>query len=217
MSEELALWIAASYLLGAIPTSWIVVKLARGQDLRSLGSGNLGATNLYRQLGWRYAVPVGLFDMGKGAAPVLLFAPRVGGEAGIAGGGDVTALLLGSAAVLGHIFSVFVRFRGGKGVATGAGVVLALAPWAFVAALIVWVAIVRLTGYVSLGSMLAAVTLPPAAWLLYRERQPLVWLFTGLALLVIALHRSNLQRLLAGTEHRFRVGRGGTDREGIRS
>lgn len=196
MTTGLALWLAASYLLGAIPTSWLTVRLVKGQDLRTLGSGNLGATNLYRQLGWRFAVPVGVFDLAKGAIPVLCFAPR-------AGGGDPAALLLGATAVVGHVFSVFVRFRGGKGVATGAGVVLALAPWAFLAALLVWAVVVRLSGYVSLGSILAALSLPPAVWLLEPERRALAWAFAVLALMIVVLHRQNIGRLAAGTEHRF--------------
>jgi glycerol-3-phosphate acyltransferase PlsY len=188
-------WCLAAYLLGAIPTSWIIVKLVTGQDLRTLGSGNLGATNLYRQLGWRFAVPVGLFDLAKGAIPVLLFGPRAGG--------GLVPLLLGVTAVFGHVFSVFVRFRGGKGVATGAGVVLGLAPWAFLVALVVWAVVVRLSGYVSLGSILAAAVLPAAAWVLHPERRDLLWLFALLAGLIVLLHRQNIQRLLAGTEHRF--------------
>jgi len=192
-------WFLASYLLGAIPTSYLVVRLARGEDLRRRGSGNLGATNLYRVLGWRYAVPVALFDMAKGAVPVLVFAPR-------AGHGEFTPLLLGATAMVGHVFSVFVGFRGGKGVATGAGVVLGLAPWAFLAALAVWALLVRATGYVSLGSIVAALTLPPAVWLLQPERRSLIWIFGLFAALVVVTHRANLRRLLAGTESRF--GRG---------
>jgi len=192
-------WFLASYLLGAIPTSYLVVRLARGEDLRRRGSGNLGATNLYRVLGWRYAVPVALFDMAKGAVPVLVFAPR-------AGHGEFTPLLLGATAMVGHVFSVFVGFRGGKGVATGAGVVLGLAPWAFLAALAVWALLVRATGYVSLGSIVAALALPPAVWLLQPERRSLIWIFGLLAVLVVVTHRANLRRLLAGTESRF--GRG---------
>ena len=192
-------WFLASYLLGAMPTSYLVVRLLRGEDLRRQGSGNLGATNLYRVLGWRYAVPVALFDMAKGAVPVLVFAPR-------AGPGEFTPLLLGATAMLGHVFSVFVGFRGGKGVATGAGVVLGLAPWAFLAALAVWALLVRATGYVSLGSIVAALALPPAVWLLHPERRSLIWIFGLLAALVVVTHRANLRRLLAGTESRF--GRG---------
>jgi len=193
---DLLPWFVASYLVGAIPTSYLVVRLVRGEDLRKLGSGNLGATNLFRVLGWRYAVPVGLFDMLKGAVPVLVFAPR-------AGGGELVPLLLGVTAVIGHVFPVFIGFRGGKGVATGAGVVLGLAPWAFLAALVTWAVLVRLTGYVSLGSVVAALVMPAALYLVYPERRQLVWLFVALAALIVLLHRANIRRLLAGTEHRF--------------
>lgn len=189
-------WFLASYLLGSIPTSWLVVKLVTGQDLRSLGSGNLGATNLYRQLGWRWAVPAGLIDVAKGAVPVLVFGPR-------AGDGLLLAMLLGLTAVVGHVFSVFVRFKGGKGVATSAGVVLGLAPWAVLASLVVWGVVVRLSGYVSLGSLVAAAVLPLAVWLLHPGLRSLIWLFAALALIVVILHRANIRRLLAGTEHRF--------------
>ena len=193
---ELLPWLLASYLLGAIPTSYLVVRLVKGQDLRLLGSGNLGATNLYRTLGWRYALPVGLFDLLKGVVPVVVFGPR-------AGGGEVVPLLLGLAALLGHVFSIFVSFRGGKGVATGAGVVLGLAPWAFVAALAVWALVLALSGYVSLASITASVLLPPAVYLLAPERRSLVGLFALLAALIVFFHRANIKRLLSGTEHRF--------------
>jgi len=199
MIPEWLPWLAASYLLGAIPTSYLTVRLVKGQDLRRLGSGNLGATNLFRQLGWAFAIPVGLFDLAKGAIPVMVFGPR-------AGGGQVVPLLLGAAAVVGHVFSVFVKFKGGKGVATGAGVVLGTAPWAFLVALVVWAVVTRLSGYVSLGSILAAASLPPAVWLLHPERRGMVWLFALLALAIIALHGANIRRLAEGTENRF--GRG---------
>jgi glycerol-3-phosphate acyltransferase PlsY len=189
-------WFIASYLLGSLPTSWIVVKLVKGQDLRKLGSGNLGATNLYRQLGWRWAVPAAVIDVAKGVVPVLVFGPR-------AGGGEIMALLLGLTAVLGHVFSLFVNFKGGKGVATGAGVLIGLAPWAALVAVVIWAVIVKVTGYVSLGSVVAAAVLVPALWLLYPDRRDLVWPFALLALMIIVLHRANIQRLLKGTEHRF--------------
>lgn len=195
-------WAVASYLLGAIPTSYLVVRAVKGQDLRSLGSGNLGATNLYRQLGWRYAVPVGLFDLAKGALPVVAARSVGGASAGV-------ALALGAAAVVGHVYSVFVGFRGGKGVATGAGVVLGLAPWAFVGSLVVWAVVVRLSGYVSLGSVLAALAFPVIAWLAHPGQRHLAWMYALLAGLIIVLHRANLRRLLAGTEHRFGGPHGG--------
>lgn len=193
---ELLPWLIASYLLGSIPTSYLTVRLLKGQDLRTLGSGNLGATNLFRVLGWKYAIPVGLFDMMKGAVPVLVFAPRAGGT-------DMAAILLGLAAIAGHVFSVFVGFKGGKGVATGAGVVLGLAPWAFLTALALWAIVVKTTGYVSLGSIVASGTLPLAVYILHPERRPLLWVFGGLAAAILLLHRANIRRLLAGTENRF--------------
>ncbi len=186
----------ASYLIGAIPTSLVVARAARGIDLRKVGSGNLGATNLYRQLGWKYAVPVGVFDLLKGAIPVAVFAPAVG--LGLLG-----ATVLGMIAVLGHVYSVFVGFKGGKGVATGGGVILGLAPLAFLVSLLVWIVTVRWSGFVSLGSILGAVVLPPAIWLLHPERHDIVLPVALLALLVVWFHRANIRRLLAGTEHRF--------------
>ena len=142
-------WLLASYLLGAIPTSYLAARAFRGIDLREHGSRNLGATNLYRVLGWRFALPVGLFDAAKGLIPVLVFAPRVSSS-------ELFALVCGLMAVLGHVFSVFVRFRGGKGVATAAGVMLGLTPAALGLALAVWIVVVYCTGYVSLGSIAGA-------------------------------------------------------------
>lgn len=196
---NLVLAIAASYLVGAIPTSYLVVRAVRGIDLRTVGSGNLGTTNLFRQLGWRWALPVGVFDTLKGAIPVAVFAPW-------SGLGVVSAALLGLVAVLGHVYSVFVGFKGGKGVATGGGIVLGMAPLAFLGALVTWAVVVRLSGYVSVASITAAAILPVLLWLLHPEARPAIWLVAGLSLLVIWLHRANIARLRAGTEHRFRRG-----------
>ena len=151
-------WLLASYLLGAMPTSYLAGRLFRGIDLREHGSRNLGATNLYRVLGWRYAVPVGLIDAAKGLIPVLVFAPRVSAS-------ELFALVCGLTAVLGHVFSVFVGFKGGKGVATAAGVMLGLTPAALGVALVVWLVLVFLTGYVSVGSIAAAAVFPVAVLL----------------------------------------------------
>jgi glycerol-3-phosphate acyltransferase PlsY len=191
------LWLLASYLLGAIPTSYLVSRLFARIDLREHGSGNLGATNLYRVLGWKYAVPVALFDIAKGAIPVLVFAPQVSDS-------ELFALMCGVAAILGHVFSVFVRFKGGKGVATAAGVMLGLTPLALAIAALVWALVLLLTGYVSLGSIAAATVLPFAVYLLEHPRTPeLLWIDTLVAAGVIVLHRRNIQRLLKGTENRF--------------
>jgi acyl phosphate:glycerol-3-phosphate acyltransferase len=190
-------WLLASYLLGAVPTSYLAARLVRGIDLREHGSRNLGATNLYRVLGWRYAIPVGLFDAAKGAIPVLVFAPRISPS-------QLVALLCGVVAIVGHVFSVFVRFRGGKGVATAAGVMLALTPLALGAAALVWVVLVYLTGYVSLGSIVAAAVFPVAVYLLERPDQPqILWVDALVAAAIIWLHRANIRRLLQGTENRF--------------
>lgn len=192
-----AFWLLASYFLGAIPTSHLVSRTLAKIDLREHGSGNLGATNLYRVLGWKYAIPVALFDIAKGAIPVLVFAPQVSDS-------ELFALACGIAAILGHVFSVFVRFNGGKGVATAAGVMLALTPLALAVAATVWALVVLLTGYVSLGSIAAAATLPVAVYFLEHPRTPeLLWIDTLVAAGVILLHRRNIQRLLKGTENRF--------------
>jgi acyl phosphate:glycerol-3-phosphate acyltransferase len=194
-------WLLASYLLGAIPTSYLVSRGIARIDLRQRGSGNLGATNLYRVLGWRYAVPVALFDIAKGAVPVLVFAPQVQAT-GLAP--LPIALACGVAAILGHVFSIFVGFRGGKGVATAAGVMLGLAPLAVGVAALVWAVILLLTGYVSLASITAAVVLPFAVYLLDNSPSPpLLWVSLGVAAGVVVLHRQNIQRLLKGTENRF--------------
>ena len=193
---RLVLALLASYLLGAIPTSFLAGKLFRGIDLRQHGSGNLGATNLYRTLGARFAIPVGLFDMAKGAVPVMLIAP-------MASSSKYVAILCGIMAVVGHVFSVFVRFRGGKGVATASGVMLGLTPWAVMVSLAVWVIVARASGYVSLGRMAGEIVLPLAAWLLHPSQRDIIWIQILVALAIIWLHRANIRRLLAGTENRF--------------
>jgi len=190
-------WLIASYLLGAVPTSYLAARLFRGIDLREHGSRNLGATNLYRVLGWRYAVPVGLLDAAKGLVPVLVFAPRVSSS-------ELFALICGLVAVVGHVFSVFVGFKGGKGVATAAGVMLGLTPAALGVAVLVWAALVYLTGYVSVGSIAAAAIFPLAVYLLEPPDQPaMLWLDVAVAAAIVWLHRGNIQRLLKGTENRF--------------
>lgn len=197
MSLDAASALIASYLLGAIPTSYLAGRIFRGIDLREHGSKNLGATNLYRALGWRFAIPVGMFDAAKGAIPVLLFAPRVSGSA-------LFALACGITAVVGHVFSIFVGFRGGKGVATAAGMMLALTPAALGVAALVWAVLVFLTGYVSVGSIAAAAVFPLAVYILERPDRPeILWLDAAVALGIIWLHRANIRRLLNGTENRF--------------
>ncbi len=196
------LLVLLAYLLGSIPTSFWVGRAVYGVDLRREGSGNLGATNTFRVLGWKAALPVLLVDVAKGFVPAWLF-PRLGG------GAWGWALAYGAAAILGHVFSVWVRFKGGKGIATSAGVFLGLAPWAVLAGFVVWTLTVATTRIVSLASMLAALTVPVAVWLLPPPGgRALQWFTVALAAFVLWAHRANLRRLLKGEEHRFGRGPG---------
>lgn len=190
------LLLVGSYLLGALPSSYLAGKLTRGIDLRQHGSGNLGATNTFRVLGPRIALPVLGFDLLKGWAPTYFF-PRWDG-----GSETAWALLYGAAAIVGHVYPVYMRFRGGKGVATGAGVLLALAPRAVLVGIFVWATVVFLTRIVSLASLAAAVAVPPVI-LFTRGLGLIFWASIGLSIFVIYAHRSNIRRLLRGEEHRF--------------
>ncbi len=214
----LAALLLASYVVGATPTSYWVGKGVFGVDLRERGSGNLGATNVHRVLGWKAAVPVMAVDIFKGWLPVAWFPVLLAGVAssgtpGAPGAGLTAdpwawAPAFGALAIVGHVYSFWVGFRGGKGVATSAGVFLALAPLAVLAGFAVWLVTVVITRYVSLGSVLAAVTLPVAVVLLPHRGGSLVVGFTvALAAFVIWAHRSNLGRLRRGEESR--IGRGG--------
>ena len=199
---SIVLWILAAYLLGAIPTSYLAGKVGRGIDLREHGSKNLGATNVYRILGWKYAIPVALFDIAKGAIPVLFFSRWAG-----AAEHPWLPVALGGAAVLGHMFSPYVSFKGGKGVATAAGMFLALAPVAVLLAILVWGICLWLTGYVSLSSIIAVLSVPLSVALLQPNSQYVFWASIALVALIVFAHRRNIARLLAGTENRFRTRR----------
>lgn len=188
------LWLLAAFLAGSIPASYLVARSA-GVDLRTVGSGNMGATNLYRALGWKGALPAGLFDVIKGAVPVLL-AIKYTSPAWF-------PLAVGSVAVLGHVFSPFLRFKGGKGVATAAGVFTALVPLAVLVALAVWALVVKLSGYVSLGSMVAAGAFFASVPLVYPGNTLMLWASAAVFAFIVFTHRENVKRLMAGTENRF--------------
>lgn len=193
-----AAFLLLAYLLGATPTSLWVGKAFHGVDLRAHGSGNLGATNTFRILGWKAAVPVLVFDMFKGWLPAALF----GTWAGVGSFG--WTLGFGAAAIVGHVFSVWAGFRGGKGVATSGGVFLALAPWAVLVALVVFFSLALTTRYVSLGSIAAAAVVPVVVLLTPHEGgDALVYFSVALAAFVIWAHRSNIGRLIRGEENRF--------------
>ena len=192
------LLVGLAYLLGCTPTSYLAGRL-KGIDLREHGSGNLGATNAFRVMGWKSALPVMVVDIAKGWVPTLFF-PLWDGAQPLE-----WAFAYGAAAIIGHVFSVFVGFRGGKGVATGGGVFMALAPWAVLLGFAVWGVIVVLTRTVSLGSLAAALVLPLAVYVTNEPRAE-VLLSVLLSLFVIYAHRTNIRRLVRGEEPRF--GRG---------
>jgi glycerol-3-phosphate acyltransferase PlsY len=206
-----ALTAIIAFLMGATSPGAVAGRIA-GVDLRAHGSGNLGATNTFRVLGARYGIPVLIVDVVKGILPVLLVAPyfAAGSPLGETGIRTLAAL----AAVAGHIWSPFVGFRGGKGVATAAGAFLALSPFAALAAIIVWSALALGTRYFSVGSMGAALVLPVAVGIEAGIRgtpQPWVLIVTAaiLTIIIISRHRGNIARLRRGEENRFRrPGRG---------
>jgi len=194
-----ALALALSYAAGSIPFAWLAGKGA-GVDLRLQGSGNLGATNVFRVLGWKVGLAVFLAAALKGALPVLLLPPRISTTA------DTTlwAIGCGIAAIAGHVRPIFLGLRkGGKGVATAAGVFLALAPVPMLVTFTVFVAVVLATGYVSLGSLVSAVLLPTLLVVTQGVRAPLVAVSVLVALFVFWTHRANIGRLRRGEEHRF--------------
>lgn len=196
MNLTVGFLILAAYFTGAIPTSFIVGRI-KGVDLRLHGSGNLGATNAFRVLGWRAAVPVFVVDILKGWAPAFLFPLWDRSNSAL------LALAYGAAAIIGHVFSIYVRFKGGKGVATSAGVLLALAPLAVVIGLLAWGLLVYTTGIVALASIVSAAVLPFVI-LAVQGTTAVFWLSLALAAFVIFAHRANIRRLLRGQEPSFK-------------
>ncbi len=187
--------VGLAYLVGAVPFGLLLARRA-GVDVRAAGSGNIGAANVARTVGKASGLATLALDAAKGALPVLLAGPGLGGPVEL----QVAA---GAAAVLGHVFPVYLRFRGGKGVATAAGVFVAASPVVTALALAAFVAAFAVTRRVSVGSILAALALALAAAVVDR-RAPLVALAAAVALLVIVRHRANLGRLRRGEEPRLR-------------
>ncbi len=194
MSVLLAL--LSAYVLGSIPTSYLAGRLFAGIDLRQHGSKNLGATNVFRVLGAKYAVPVLVLDASKGTVAAVFLSRLAGPQPWM-------PLLVGSTAVLGHVYPIFLRFKGGKGVATAAGVMLGVAPIAIGICILVWGLIVLASGYVSLGSVLASAAFPIVTWAVSPHDWYAFIAGVGLASLIVYTHRANIRRLIAGTESRF--------------
>lgn len=215
--ENLALVLLISYLIGSIPTSIIATKIAKAGDIRNFGSGNAGGTNVLRMLGWKIGLAVILFDLLKGVlatyyAPQLFWDPNPLPFHNHTPFQDYTVvqILCGVAAIFGHIWTLFASFKGGKGVATGAGMVLGLAPVEFLVALGVFAIVFLAWRYVSLGSIAAAVAIPLTMVLRenvflvdIRGYHTLVYFAIGISLLIVFTHRENIRRLLAGTENKL--------------
>ena len=199
-------FVAIAYLLGSIPFGYLFVKylFTSGEDVREIGSGGIGATNVTRRAGVKGGLLTYVFDVAKGVAAVLLMKPVASEDYFWIGAAAL-------AAIIGHVFPIFLGFRGGKGVATGVGVYLALAPYSVLTTLVLWVAIVYLTRYVSLGSIVATAAVPLWTLLYYGWLQPsphlkalLVVAIAGCAL-IVATHHENIRRLMSGTENKIGV------------
>ncbi len=194
------------YLIGSIPAGFLVAKFA-GLDIRTVGSGNIGATNVLRALGKRYGYPVFAFDFLKGIAAVKasVFIVQSGTSSVLSS--DLAGILGGACSVLGHSYPIWLRFRGGKGVATSGGVVFGLMPGVAAIAGLLWIVVFQLTRYVSVASVAAILAIPFVTGLLLTVghlRTPVLFYFSlGLAFIVLIRHRSNLSRLVNGKESRF--------------
>ena len=200
LAVDEALAVLASYLLGSVPFG-LVLGLARGVDIRKVGSGNIGATNVGRALGRPWALLAFVCDFGKGWVPSALIAPAIASD----GNAYLLAVLCGGAAVCGHVWPLYLRFKGGKAVATGYGAIVAIDPWIAVGAGLVWLVLLLATGFVSVASIAMGLAFPLVAW---GRGQPLAVILgtSALTLLILVRHRSNMKKLLAGTESRTRLG-----------
>jgi glycerol-3-phosphate acyltransferase PlsY len=221
------IFVVVAYVLGAIPFGYLLIKyvFTSGEDVRQIGSGGIGATNVTRRAGVKAGLLTYFFDVAKGVAAVMLMRLVADDDYVWIGAGAV-------AAIAGHIFPIFLGFRGGKGVATGVGVYLALAPYAVLATLVLWALIVYFTRYVSLGSIIATAAVPLWTLLFYGWLEPsphlkalLIIAVAGCAL-IVAKHHENINRLIHGTENKIgkrikpadpEVGSGGAAVSGGRS
>lgn len=198
--------LAASYLAGCLPFGLVLARLVGGVDIRKLGSGNVGATNVARFLGKRWFPVILFLDAAKGALPPLFLAPLSG-----AGPEALPLVQVGcaGAAVAGHVLNAFLGFRGGKGVATTAGALLAMAPLPACAGLAVFAIVLAVFRFISLASVLAAISIPPLAWSLESPREIVGFSFV-VAFLILVRHRTNLYRIVTGAEPRLSASNGVT-------
>lgn len=195
MNATAAAMVGVAYLLGSVSFAVLLVRARTGTDIRTEGSGNAGATNVLRAHGKTLGLAVAALDIGKGALAVALTEMMTADTR--------YAAAAAFAAILGHVFPVFYGFRGGKGVATAVGAFLVLSPWAMLVSLGIFVLVIAVTRYVSLGSVVAMVSLPPVAGLLFHASRPAVMAAAGAAVLIVLKHRENLRRLAAGQERKL--------------
>ena len=188
------LLIIASYFIGAIPTGVVLARAFSGKDIRQEGSGNIGATNVTRVLGKKLGALTLVGDLLKGFLPVCVGSYLVSSLN--------VVCLMGCAAFLGHLFPVYLKFKGGKGVATALGVFLYFAPLVILIVVVVFIAVVGISRYVSLGSLIAAASMP-LLLVIIGSPKPVVLLSMAFALLIFIKHKANIQRLLNGTENKF--------------
>lgn len=193
------LGILGAYILGSIPTGYLIVKFLTGKDIREIGSGNIGATNVKRILGMKWFFIVLFLDALKGFLPVFII------QTMSKSGGEIIPVLTGLAAILGHTFTIFLKFKGGKGVATGLGVFAALSPFSILSCVVVFLILLFMFQYISLGSIVSAFLLPIFIFI-YGEsgEYGLIFVFAILAaVFVIYRHYDNIKRLIEGTENKF--------------
>lgn len=195
-----AILIIISYLLGSIPSSYILGKLLKGIDIRNYGSKNVGFTNAFRYLGWRIGIAVLFFDILKGIIPAYHFPQYINENLGWISSPSNSGLVFGMTTIIGHMFTVFLKFKGGKGVATSLGVFLALTPIPLIIAASVSIALIFLTKYVSLGSIIGSILLPILIKVFSPQENIIFIVSALLCLFVIYKHRQNIKRLLKGEE-----------------
>ena len=195
-----------AYLLGAVPFGMLLARL-KGVDIRKAGSGNIGATNVFRSVSKALGITTFVLDFLKGFLPAFLFPILLQRIAGVDDPAKWLALGCGAAAIAGHNWPVYLRFKGGKGVATGAGMLAGVFPHGIVIGLAVWILCLLLSGYVSLSSVLAALTVAVSGWLFFLyggSSLPVAVILSILCALIILRHAPNIRRLCNGTEHRFK-------------
>jgi len=204
---RVAVAVGFAYLLAGVPFGVIVARRFYDTDVTKVGSGNTGATNIFRTFGWRAALPVAVLDVAKGVVPALLARFVLADPAWQTSGRDLLIIVSGVAAMAGHMYSPYFRLRGGKGVATAGGAILVLMPKAFFVLFLIFAGTIYLTRIVSVASLVTAVSLPLVTWALYGDRLVLLVFACAALPLVVWSHRANIGRILRHEEPRITMGR----------